>query len=60
LLGAALFQGSTELWEWDKYTMAVAQELHDIIIRELISKYEVGWKGDYEDITRMAIIQMGA
>lgn len=31
-------EGSTELWEWGAEVMNVAQEVHDNVMRELISK----------------------
>jgi len=31
-------EGSTELWEWDHGLMTVAQEMHDNVMRDLISK----------------------
>ncbi|GBF94709.1 adenylate cyclase [Raphidocelis subcapitata] len=42
-------EGSTELWEWDHGVMNIAQELHDNVMRDLISKYcgfEVTTEGD--------------
>lgn len=42
-------EGSTELWEWDYNIMTLAQEIHDTIMRGLISKYvgyEVNTEGD--------------
>ncbi|GAX82245.1 hypothetical protein CEUSTIGMA_g9673.t1 [Chlamydomonas eustigma] len=42
-------EGSTELWEWDGEIMTEAQELHDQIMRALISRYcghEVTTEGD--------------
>ena len=32
-------EGSTELWEWDYGLMTIAQEMHDSIMRDLISRY---------------------
>lgn len=32
-------EGSTELWEWDKDTMDVAQSLHDRLLRSQLSKF---------------------
>jgi hypothetical protein len=31
-------EGSTELWEWDHGVMTVAQEIHDNVMRDLISR----------------------
>ena len=31
-------EGSTELWEWDRETMARALEVHDNVMREEISR----------------------
>ncbi|KIY97406.1 adenylate cyclase [Monoraphidium neglectum] len=42
-------EGSTELWEWDGGVMDAAQEIHDSLMRDLISKYcgfEVTTEGD--------------
>lgn len=38
-------EGSTELWEWDHGVMTVALEIHDNIMRDLISRRAPGGSG---------------
>jgi hypothetical protein len=38
-------EGSTELWEWDGGVMDAAQEIHDSLMRDLISKWVTAHSG---------------